>query len=440
MRKSLLTACLMAVMAAPAWCQDTTLKIPEGFRPLFNGNDLSGWHGWAIHDSGANPTELALASPEARKKKIEAWTADAKKHWKVDKGELVNDGHGAYLATGDELGNVEILIDYKTVPKADSGIYLRGTPQVQIWDYTEAGGKWNIGGDKGSGGLWNNSAGAPGKDPSVLADNPLGEWNSFRIRQVGERTWVHLNGKLVVDGARMENFWDRKFPLARAGKMLLQTHGGEIRWRNIFVRDIPVSEANEMLRAKAKGFTSLFDGSSLDSWGGAVANYVVKDGAVVCKPGKGGVLHTKDKYTDFIAQLEYKLPPGGNNGLAIRYPGNGDTAYTGMCELQILDDTSDKYATLDPRQYNLSAYGMTAVKRGYLRPVGEWNHAEITVKGSAITAELNGSRVLDTDLSKVTKYMADSPHPGKGNKDGYFGFAGHGDSVAFRNVKIKRLP
>jgi len=440
MRRSLLAAGMMAAMALVAPAQD--LKVPEGFRPLFNGKDLTGWHGWAIHEKGANPYEVAKASADDRKAKIAKWTEDAKKHWSVENGELVNDGNGAYLATEDELGDIELLIEYRTVPKADSGIYMRATPQIQIWDYTKEGGKWNLGADKGSGGLWNNSKDAPGKDPLVLADKPLGEWNSFRIRQVGERTWIHLNGKLVVNGARMENFWDRKSPLPRQGKVLLQTHGGEIRWRNIFAREIPAAEASEMLKSKPgkdSGFTRL-DGSSLDGWAGAAANYEVKDGAICCKPGKGGVLHTKDKYADFVVRLEYKLPPGGNNGLAIRYPGNGDTAYTGMCELQILDDTSDKYAKLDPRQYNLSAYGMTAVNRGYLRPVGQWNYAEVTVKGSTIVAELNGTRVLDTDLSKVDKFMANTPHPGKDNKEGYFGFAGHGDAVSFRNVHIKRLP
>src|SRR5205085_6981417 len=126
---------------------------------------------------------------------------------------------------------VELLIEYKTVPKADSGIYLRAAPQVQIWDYTDPS-KFALGADKGSGGLWNNSKGAPGKDPLVLADRPFGEWNSFRIVQVGERTSVWLNGKLVVDHARMENtYWekDRKTPLPRTGPILLQTHGGEIR-------------------------------------------------------------------------------------------------------------------------------------------------------------------------------------------------------------------
>src|SRR5205807_8770436 len=137
----------------------------------------------------------------------------ARSHWRVENGELVNDGKGAYLTTDQEFGDIELLIEYKTVPKADSGIYLRATPQVQIWDTTKEGGKWDRGADKGSGGLYNNSRGAPGKYPLALADRPFGQWNRFRILQVGERVTVHLNGKRVVDHARLENFWDRQRPL-----------------------------------------------------------------------------------------------------------------------------------------------------------------------------------------------------------------------------------
>jgi hypothetical protein len=213
-----------------------------------------------------------------------------------------------------------------------------------------------------------------------------------------------------------------------------------MRWRNIFVREIPPAEANTMLLGSgASGFTPLFDGKSLDGWTGAVNNYEVKDEAIVCKPGKGGVLHTKDAYTDFVARLEYRLPPGGNNGLAIRYPGEGDTAYVGMCELQILDDTAGQYAKVDARQYNGSAYGMIPAARGYLRPVGEWNAMEVTVQGPRIKVELNGNIVLDSDVSKVTNFLADRPHPGKDRTEGYFGFAGHNDPVMFRNVSIKRI-
>jgi hypothetical protein len=110
-----------------------------------------------------------------------------------------------------------------------------------------------------------------------------------------------------------------------------------------------------------------------------------------------------------------------------------------MCELQVLDDTSDKYKNLDPRQFHGSAYGMVAAERGFLRPVGEWNFQEVTVQGSRIKVELNGTPILDADLSKVNDFMAGNPHPGKDRKSGYFGFAGHNDPVAFRNVSIKQL-
>jgi hypothetical protein len=381
---------------------------------------------------------------------------DVQQHWSVENGELVNDGHGVYLTTDKDYGDIEFWIDYKTVAKADSGIYLRGTPQVQIWDYTEEGGKWNIGADKGSGGLWNNSAGALGKDPLVLADKPFGEWNRFRIIQIGERTTVYLNDKLVVDHARLENFWSKQVAdefaketpgsynqaksLFARGPIQLQTHGGEIRWRNIFIREIPVDEANQMLATKGQdGFQSKFNGQDLDGWAGPVENYEVVDGSIKCKAGKGGTIYTQDEYSDFVARFEFKVPEGGNNGIAIRYPGSGDTAYVGMCELQVLDNDAKKYAKLDQRQYHGSAYGMVPAYRGYNRPAGEWNFQEVTVKGSTIKVELNGTVILDTDLAKVTEYMGGRPHKGKDRTAGYFGFAGHSDPVQFRNVSIKPL-
>src|SRR5712691_11465361 len=139
-----------------------------------------------------------------------------------------------------------------------------------------------------------------------------------------------------------------------------------------------------------------------------------------------------------MARLEFKLPPAGNNGLAIRYPGRGDTAYVGMCELQILDDSAADYAKLDPRQACCSAYGVVAAHRGYLRPVGEWNYEHVTVKGATIKVELNGNIVLDADVSKVTEFMANSKHPGLNRTKGSFGFAGHNDPVEFKNVAIKK--
>jgi hypothetical protein len=428
---------LALAISTPARSADLN-QPPAGFVAVFNGKDLSGWHGMPHFD----PRKLAAMGESERAAKIAEWTADAKKHWSVgtDDSSLVNDGDGAYLTTDKDYGDIELRIDYKTVPRADSGIYLRGTPQVQIWDFNKEGGKWNLGADKGSGGLWNSTPGNPGKDPLVLADKPLGEWNSLRILQVGARTTVYLNDKLVVDGATMENFWDRSTPLFARGPIQLQTHGGEIRWRNIFIREIPAAEANKTLSSRdAKGFTPVFDGKSFEGWAGPIDNYEIVDGSIRCKHGKGGTIHTKKEYADFVARVEFRLPPGGNNGLAIRYPGKGDPAYHGMTELQILDDGDPKYKTIDPRQAHGSVYGMVPAKRGYLRPVGEWNFEEVTVKGSTIKVELNGTVIVDADVSKVDEYMAKSPHPGKTRTSGFFGFAGHGDPVEFRNVAVKPL-
>lgn len=435
MRTTFFSALIVLGLTLAGSTAQAANKPPKGFTPLFNGTDLSGWRGGDTFDH-----RKWLAMPEAeRNAKNAEWTADMKKHWSVENGELVNDGHGKYATTEKDYGDFELLVDYKTVAKADSGIYLRGVPQVQIWDYTEQA-KFNIGADKGSGGLWNNSAGTPGKDPTALADKPFGQWNKFRIRMVGSRVSVWLNGKLVVDHANMENYYDRKKAIPTHGPIQLQTHGGEIRWRNIFIREIGAEEANRLLDAKNnKGFKSVFNGKNLKGWAGPVENYEIKDGAVVCKAGKGGTIYVNEEYTDFVARLEFQLPPGGNNGLAIRYPGQGDTAYVGMCELQVLDNEHEKYAKLDARQYHGSAYGMAAAQRGYLRPTGEWNFQEVTVHGSKIKVELNGVVILDTDLATAKDFMAKSPHPGKDRTSGFFGFAGHSDPVAFRNVSIKKL-
>ena len=409
---------------------------PAGFKALFNGKDLSGWQGASTED----PRKNQALSPEDREAKRTKSLDDIQQHWSVQGVDLVNDGLGLYLTTDKDYDHYELWIDYKTVAKADSGIYLKGTPQVQIWDYTDPS-KFGIGADKGSGGLWNNRAGQPGKDPLVLADKPFGEWNRFHIVQVGARTTIHLNDKLVVDNAILENYFDkdRATPLIPKGPIQLQTHGGEIRWKNIFVREIPAAEAAKLLARDDSTFTPLFNGQDLSNWAGEVENYEVVDGAIRCKPGKGGVLRTKDEYSDFVVRLEFKLPPGGNNGLAIRYPGQGDTAYVGMCELQILDTEHPNYKNLKPQQTHGSAYGMAPAARGYHRPTGEWNYQEVRVVGSTIVVELNGSPILDTDLSKITEYMDNSPHPGKGRTTGFFGFAGHSDPVEFRNVRIKSL-
>lgn len=426
---------------------------PAGFKSLFNEKDLTGWRGGSTFDH----RKLLEMPDDARAAQIAKWTATmtaksdktGKPHWYVEGEELVNDGFGDYATTEKDYGDFELLVEYKTVPKADSGIYLRGVPQVQIWDSTENDEKAvQLGKPKGSGGLWNNAATAPGRDPLVKADKAFGEWNKFRIVMVGSRVSIWLNDQLVVDHAILENYYDKKLPadqqrpVPAKGPIQLQTHGGEIRWRNIFLREIAAEEANKILSGKGgAGFKSAFNGKDFSGWAGPVDNYEVVDGAIRCKEKKGGTIYVKEDLKDFQARVEYNVPPGGNNGLAIRYPGEGNTAYVGMTELQVLDNDSPKYAKLDVRQFHGSAYGMVAAQRGYTRPAGVWNFEEVTVKGSTITVELNGTVILNADLSKVdmSTVMANSPHPGKDRTSGFFGFAGHSDPVSFREISLKKL-
>jgi len=334
-------------------------------------------------------------------------------------------------------------------------------PQVQIWDYTEEK-KFPLGSNLGSGGLWNNQKGSPGKDPLVLADKPFGEWNHFHIIMVGSRVTVWLNDKLVVDHAILENYYDQKkpadqrLPILPRGPIELQTHGGEIRWRNLFVREIGSDEACKILASHGQqGFESIFNGKDLTGWtmdqGARDAGDVVKvqDGAMVWLEKKGGTPYWNTELSDFVARVDFLMVPGGNNGLAIRYPGKGNTAWDGMCESQVLDDNYEvnkakivgKPQPIDPKQAHGSAYGMVAAARGYQHPLEEWNFEEVTVKGSTIKVELNGTVILDTDLSKVTPdmYMHGAAHPGKDRTSGFFGFAGHNDPVQFRNIFIKKL-
>jgi hypothetical protein len=429
----LLSACCTGL--TPLLSFAATAAPPPGFVALFNGSDLSGWRGGDTFDH----RQLLAMPDDQRQALIAKWTSSMRQHWRAENDELINDGHGAYATTEHDYGDFELRIEYRTVPKADSGIYLRGVPQVQIWDYTETA-KFSIGANKGSGGLWNNSPGAPGKDPLVLADKPFGEWNSFRIVMVGARVSIWLNDQQVVDHAILENYYDRKSPVPARGPIQLQTHGGEIRWRHIWLREIPPDEANRLLAShNTAGFEPAFNGHNFDGWAGPLENYEVKNGAIVCKPEKGGTIFTREQFDDFAVRLEFNLPHGGNNGLAIRYPGSGDAAYGATCELQVLHDDAPQYADLDPRQFHGSAYGMVAAHKGYLRSPGQWNFQEVIVRGPTILVELNGTPILNADLSKVTSFLEDRPHPGKDRTSGHFGFAGHNDPVAFRNIQIRRL-
>ncbi|MEX0313740.1 MAG: DUF1080 domain-containing protein [Allomuricauda sp.] len=192
------------------------------------------------------------------------------------------------------------------------------------------------------------------------------------------------------------------------------------------------------------GFVKLFNGENLDGWIGNKKSYRAENGSIIVDPnggGSGGNLFTENQYSNFVFKFEFQLTPGANNGLGIHAPLEGDVAYVGK-ELQILDNTAEKYAKLKPYQYHGSVYGVIPAKRGFLKPVGEWNEQVVTVKGSKIKIVLNGTTIVDGDFQEASKNgtMDKNEHPGLKRTVGHIGFLGHGDVVRFRNIKIKELP
>lgn len=192
-----------------------------------------------------------------------------------------------------------------------------------------------------------------------------------------------------------------------------------------------------------QGFIPLVTGESLEGWQGALDGYELKDGILASKEESGGFLYTQREYGDFILRFEFKLSPGGNNGIAIRAPLDGRTSRSGM-EIQVLDDSADKYKTLKPWQYHGSVYGLFPAKRGHLKPLDEWNSEEILCQGRKIRVTLNGTVIVDANLADLDhlgdKGIDGYDHPGRYRKSGHLGFMGHRTRVEFRNVRIKELP
>jgi HEAT repeat protein len=403
----------------------------EGFKPMFNGIDLAGWQG-LVEDPVARakmkPADLVKKQIEANKK--------VAGNWSVKDGCIWFNGSGDNLCSMKEYGDFEMLVDWKISKGGDSGIYLRGSPQVQIWDTSRV----EVGAQVGSGGLYNNQINK--SKPLKVADNPVGDWNTFRIEMIGEKVSVWLNGDLVVDNTILENYWDRKIPIFPKGAIELQAHGTDLAFRDIYVREISEKEYNLTPDEKSEGFTSLFNGRNLSGWLGDTIAYGVEDGSIVTFPSKGSIgnLYTDRQYNDFIIRFEFQLTPAANNGLGIRAPLTGDAAYVGM-EIQILDDSAPVYANLQPYQYHGSVYGVIPSTRGFLKPVGEWNYEEVIVKGTLIKIVLNGTTIVDGDIAspRDNGTIDHNDHPGLKNKTGHIGFLGHDSLVKFRNIRLKEL-
>ncbi len=389
---------------------------PEGFTALFNGNDLSGWKGLV-----GNPVERReMSASELEAAQNEADEA-MREHWLVENGILRFNGQGDNLCTREKYGDFEMLVDWKIEPGGDSGIYLRGTPQVQIWDYTEN--------PVGSGGLYNNQKHP--SEPLKRADKPVGEWNTFRIKMVGDRVTVHLNGELVVDNVVMENYWEREKPVYPTGQIELQSHNSPLYFRNIFIREIPREDFYE---------GPLFNGADLTGWeiiDGREGSWQVEADILYTQGEGGGWLSTTKQYANFRLSLDFRLPPGGNSGVFLRAPHQGNPAYQGM-EIQVLDDYADQYSELRPWQYTGSIYAVEAPMERATKSAGEWQHMEIVCDGPKVRVTLNGTVIIDTNLIKHMNKTEE--HPGLKRRSGYIGLQNHSTRVDYRNIHIQELP
>jgi HEAT repeat protein len=412
-----------------------TLPGEGGFVKMFNEKDLTGWKGLV-----GNPISRTKMSPEKLAEEQQKADARMRRDWRVEDGLLIFEGQGYDNLCSEKMyADFELILDWRMEAKGDGGVYLRGSPQVQTWDTSRV----EVGAQVGSGGLYNNQVHR--SKPLVVADNPINEWNSFRIRMIGDKVTVYLNGQLVTDNVILENYWDRKLPIFEKEAIELQAHGTRLDFRDIYVREIPRPQAYQPPKAEQEeGFVPLFNGIDLTGWTGNKVDYFAQEGMMVCQPsGQGsGNLFTEKEYSDFILRFEFQLTPGANNGLGIRTPLTGDAAYVGM-ELQILDNEAAIYANLQPYQYHGSVYGVIPAKLGFLKPIGEWNIQEVEAIGNRIKITLNGEVILDGDLAEASKNGTETidkrKHPGLLNKSGYIGFLGHGSPLKFRNLRIKDL-
>ena len=244
MNRPLFASLLGAVLVLPALADEdkagpTDNRPPEGFTALFNGKDLTNW-------KGVIPlNQRAKLSGEELEKRQKAADEKVLPHWKVQDGILYYDGKGDSLQTVKDYGDFELLIDWKIEEKGDSGLYLRGQPQIQIWDSDNSPGARGEDKHSGSGGMWNNPV-PKGKTPKDVGKMPLkkadkapGEWNTFRIIMRGDNVTVYLNGELVVDNKPLANYWEKGKPLPATGPIELQHHGDKLWFKNIYIKELP---------------------------------------------------------------------------------------------------------------------------------------------------------------------------------------------------------
>jgi len=398
--------------AADSCCEKKKCDFAsDGWVSLFNGKDLDGWK---------------------RHEHLPGHGMAGK--WFVQDGAIVGvqdpPGKGGFLTTLKEFDDFEFRCQVRIDWPFDSGVFLRTGPkgkshQVTL-DYRDGG---QIGGIYLP---W--TQGFVRECPEGIGYWKKDAWNDLRIFCAGEPALIQvwLNGQLITNFQHTEKT-TRNVP--RKGGISLQVHpGGQgfeknaVRFKDIRIRPLAKLET---------GFRPLFNGIDLTGWVGDTDGYRAENGVLICR---GRNLYTQEQFGDFHLKFEFQLTPGTNNGLGIRTPLEGDAAYVGM-ELQILDDTASQYAGLQPWQYHGSIYGVVPAKRGFLKPLGQWNRQEVIAKGRQIKVILNGKAIVEADITEaIDKGTLDGKdHPGLKCQTGHIGFLGHGSVVRFRDIQIKEL-
>jgi hypothetical protein len=423
--------CATLAVASSAAAQPPRNRAPlpnEQWVQLFNGKDLTNW--------------------------VEV----GKEKWTVEDGTIhgqgVTSAYG-YLRTEKKYKDFWLAIRFKCEADGNSGVYFHtdfkpGTVDVSQGKQFEIDRVMN----HHTGGLYGDGRGWFAW-PSAEYEHVIRptDWNDMLLKVEGNHMVAILNGITVMD------FTDPS-PRSSDGYIALQLHSGglgNMRFKDIYVRDLSVRTPAEGSQAAQQEFTTLFNGKDLTGWVyGQRANgtenktgkgYQVENGVLFTTKEDGGNLFTEKQYADFVFQFDFKLTENANNGIGIRAPLQGDAAYVGI-EIQVLDDGGSQYTKLQPAQYHGSIYHMFPAKRGHQKPVGEWNTEEITVKGRQITVKLNGVTITEGNLDDVKDEALLAKHRdltkpegsrGIANTRGHIGLLGHGTRVEFRNIRIKEL-
>jgi hypothetical protein len=417
-----------------------------GFTPLFNGRDFTGWRGRPHFD----PAKDAEGTPEEQAKRQAEWNADMASHWKVENGEIVSDGQGVFLTTDRDYADFELHLDWMLPePCGDSGIYLRGNPQVQIWD-PDCERDFKLGCQKGSGGLWNNAPGSEGKDPLVKGDRATGEWNAFRIRIQGDRVTVVLNDQLVVDNQPLPNYFTKgTTPLPDRGPIQIQTHNSPLRIRNVFIRELGT------LDGSGPGWRDLGE-ADFENANCAADTWTWKNGTARCTGTPIGVIRTKKPLTNLELSAEWRhLTAGGNSGIFLWAPPQvfenlpPGTLPPGGIEVQVLDHgfteqyekQSGKKADWFRTDGDVFPVGSSDMrpfppvspdgKRSFpaerrSRGTPEWNHYYVRAIDGEVRLWVNGREVSGgSDCFPATGFMC---------------LESEGAPVEFRRLRIRELP